>query len=1052
MHAKQTPQPRQAPPDGRAPSHLPLSDHFLRLLHSFSSAWQALHTWLWASSVVPQWLPGRWRHPLTGYLLALFIDVVAASVTLLLVTLVPAFEMEGVLLLVGIVLVALTCGVGPSLLATSVGLLLLEGIVLPPSLTFRQPLTDWLDLVVLLVSGIGLSLLAGQNGWARRKAEALAGSLSAAQTRSDEERQRLRTVLEVLPVGVFLADATGRLLETNPACRAIWGETAPLVEASSQYGAYQGWWPGTDQRLAAEDWALARALHKGEATLQEEIDIQTFDGQRKTILNFAVPFRDATDAITGGVVAILDISERKRLEAALRQAEQEAAAHARELEAIFEALPDGLLVYDAEGRILRHNTAARQLLGFEVQPEFAALPWQERAIRYAARDAQGQSVPPEDLAVSRLLRGEVLTSAETAEDRLQTLDGRDLSFSMTGRPLRDAEGTISGAVGVVRDVTERRRLEREVAEHAAQLEAIFESIADGVVVTDRQGRVLHMNRAFRTLLGLEQEPKGWTFPQMEGLAGFAGYTAAGQPLTEGEAPILRVLQGEVLTNEQSLDTLLRTCAGRETRLNTTGAPIRDATGQIIGSVLVARDVTEQRRLEQQTRAALEALLAMAEALVQGHAAAEQGVQARDQTLRPGADPALTGVAARLAELTRRVLDCQSVSITAIDPATEVLTPITVVGLTPADEQRWWTRWEGQPSLGQNLPASAVATLQAGEPVLLGTLPVPLLWWQQLPPLCPSALVPMHVGEALVGLLHVDGGVQGDEHSTANRQALIRATARLGALVLERERLLREHTEARASELALRETQAHMETFLGMAGHELKNPLAVLTLSLQVTERRLERLAGHDPAAASDLFAAHLTQARQQVRRLERLVNDLLDVARVRAGKLELHLAAADLAAIVREAVEEQRQAHPARTLLLDVQPESALPVRADADRIGQVVTNYLTNALKYSPADGPVEVGLDLEEGQARVWVRDQGPGLPPDEQERIWERFHRVKGIEVQSGTGVGLGLGLHICRTIIQRHQGQVGVESAPGQGSTFWFTLPLGGEPEERAPKPR
>jgi hypothetical protein len=119
-----------------------------------------------------------------------------------------------------------------------------------------------------------------------------------------------------------------------------------------------------------------------------------------------------------------------------------------------------------------------------------------------------------------------------------------------------------------------------------------------------------------------------------------------------------------------------------------------------------------------------------------------------------------------------------------------------------------------------------------------------------------------------------------------------------------------------------------------------------------------------------------------------------------------------------------------------------VPVIADADRIRQVVANYLSNALKYSPEDRPVVVGIEVDDREARVWVRDEGLGLPTEEQEQIWERFHQATGIAVQSGSGIGLGLGLYICRTIIERHHGHVGVESAPGRGSTFWFTVPLAG----------
>jgi signal transduction histidine kinase len=117
-----------------------------------------------------------------------------------------------------------------------------------------------------------------------------------------------------------------------------------------------------------------------------------------------------------------------------------------------------------------------------------------------------------------------------------------------------------------------------------------------------------------------------------------------------------------------------------------------------------------------------------------------------------------------------------------------------------------------------------------------------------------------------------------------------------------------------------------------------------------------------------------------------------------------------------------------------------VPIEADPDRIGQVVTNYLTNALRYSAEDRPVEVGVRVDGQGGCVWVRDQAPGLPPEECERIWERFYRAPDIAIQDGSGVGLGIGLFICKSIVEQHQGQVGVQSTRGVGSTFWFRLPL------------
>ncbi|HKD76451.1 MAG TPA: ATP-binding protein, partial [Ktedonobacterales bacterium] len=130
---------------------------------------------------------------------------------------------------------------------------------------------------------------------------------------------------------------------------------------------------------------------------------------------------------------------------------------------------------------------------------------------------------------------------------------------------------------------------------------------------------------------------------------------------------------------------------------------------------------------------------------------------------------------------------------------------------------------------------------------------------------------------------------------------------------------------------------------------------------------------------------------------------------------------------------------PTRQITLQMPSQQDAPVLADKVRISQVVTNYLTNAMKYSPAHQPIEVTVHHGEKLARVAVRDYGNGLTPYEQERIWERFYRATTTQDMQ-TNEGLGLGLYICKLIIQAHQGHLGVESRSGKGSTFWFTLPL------------
>lgn len=216
--------------------------------------------------------------------------------------------------------------------------------------------------------------------------------------------------------------------------------------------------------------------------------------------------------------------------------------------------------------------------------------------------------------------------------------------------------------------------------------------------------------------------------------------------------------------------------------------------------------------------------------------------------------------------------------------------------------------------------------------------------------------------------------------------------------------------------------------LGIAAHEIKNALGPLTMTLQLCERR---------AAMGDAIPLEdLRFARGQVRRIAALVGDLLDTARIDTGRLTLRLAPVDLCALVQDTVETFRRGH-AQRVVCDLPP---LPLvhTADAERVASVLSNFLDNAAKYAPERAPIQVRMSLAGDRVRIAVQDQGPGVRPEDRERIFERYYRAPDVaEIASG----LGLGLFICRAIAQGHGGSVGVESTPGHGSTFWLDLSLG-----------
>jgi PAS domain S-box-containing protein len=238
---------------------------------------------------------------------------------------------------------------------------------------------------------------------------------------------------------------------------------------------------------------------------------------------------------------------------------------------------------------------------------------------------------------------------------------------------------------------------------------------------------------------------------------------------------------------------------------------------------------------------------------------------------------------------------------------------------------------------------------------------------------------------------------------------------------ERERLYREAQEAILAR----------DEFLSVASHELKTPLTALQLQLEMLQR-----AAHKGGAqlTPERVIKKLKQADQQVQRLADLINDLLDVARIRKGQIEVRLAEGDLAQMVRDVASSFEEQVALAGCTMELRVDGPIEACWDRVRVEQIVTNLLSNAIKYGPGK-PVEVRVEADADSAEISVRDYGIGIAPEHLERIFVRFERA----VSADHYGGLGLGLYIVRQIVEALGGSIRVISEPDLGSTFTVMLP-------------
>jgi two-component system CheB/CheR fusion protein len=225
---------------------------------------------------------------------------------------------------------------------------------------------------------------------------------------------------------------------------------------------------------------------------------------------------------------------------------------------------------------------------------------------------------------------------------------------------------------------------------------------------------------------------------------------------------------------------------------------------------------------------------------------------------------------------------------------------------------------------------------------------------------------------------------------------------------------------------LRLLQQQKDDFISIASHELKTPLTSLKAALQLLNRMKEN--------PSIKMLPMIIQANKSLDKVNVLVEDLLNASKLNEGQLHINPKSFILANII---IDSCQYIRTEGVYTIQTEGDMNVEVYADAVRIDQIVTNFITNAIKYAPESKKIIIHIEKTNGMAKVSVTDKGLGIPAEKQRFLFDRYYRVDNSGSQY---TGLGLGLYICAEIIKVHHGEIGVISEAGKGSTFWFTLPV------------
>jgi PAS domain S-box-containing protein len=565
------------------------------------------------------------------------------------------------------------------------------------------------------------------------------------------------------------------------------------------------------------------------------------------------------------------------------------------------------------------------------------------------------------------------------------------------------------------DVTDRKRAEAQRRAAEERLLVTLRSIGDAVISTDTTGSVVMLNRV------------------AEELTGFTQAEASGKPLREvfnvvheetgapAEDPVRKVVECGTAIGIANHTALVRR-DGRRISIADSAAPVRSEGGELLGVVLVFRDVTDERRAERN--------LAMEKAALRASEARFKLLSDSASLLLSTDDP--QGAVSSLCREVMEHLDCEIFLNFLADPAARTLHLNAHGGLT--DEQvRGLERLEygvavcgcvardRQPIVAEEIGRSSDQRLD-------------LVRGYGIQAYCCH---PLMAEGRLLGTLSF--GTKTRARFSSEDVTLMKTVANQVAVAMDR---IQSQRALRNAYQRLQDADRHKDEFLAVLSHELRNPLAPIQNSLYILDRASP---GCDQARRS------LDVIRRQAAHLSRIVDDLLDVTRIARGKIRLQRQRVDVVEIMRRTVEDYRTSFLEGGVRLQARmPDGALWADVDSTRLAQVVGNLLGNALKFTPRDGTVELKLRREQAWAILTVRDSGAGIAPDVIERLFQPFSQAE--QTLDRSRGGLGLGLALVRGLAELHGGSASAQSEGlGRGAEFTVRLPLGGVPAQSAEAP-